>query len=200
MRRLAAVLAALVLGCVAVGAPATPITFKFTSTNMNGTLNGVPFSNQTMVMTLKGLTGNLINCGLGPMYAFDCSNYMGVLVGTFLIGGQSGNFSELLVFFHSDYALDLEVGESSGPWFSLQAPWTATYNMVSAFGPASAPSGMAFNAVGTSLGELDASGDGSTTTFQAILGSPLGVPEPGALGLFGLGLLGLAGFGLRRRH
>lgn len=203
MRRLAAVLAALVLGCVAVAARATPITFTITSTNMNGSVGSTEFNNATMTVTLQGDTTQLLaGCDGLNVYDVSCGAGTGILTGTFTVGSSSGNFADSLYLWVAPGSGETGIGTSGpGNFFQTAVPGAATWDAVSSFGPVSLPSySMTFGNWNTSLGVLSAGGDGSTTTFQAILGSPLGVPEPGALGLFGLGLLGLAGFGWRRRH
>lgn len=203
MRRIAGMLVAVLIALVAISAQATPITFTFTTTGMSGTLGGSTFSNQTLTVTTTADTANLLNCGNFIAYESPCDG-PGALTGAFTLGAWSGTFTDPLYVFKAsaDIGFGLTVeGTSSDrldPWF-LPAFF---YDMVSTYGPITSTGGsvpyMQFSGDGTSLGSLTTSG-GVATSFAAVLGSPVNAPEPGALGLFALGLLGLLGLALKRR-
>lgn len=192
-------LVAALFGLVAISAQATPITFTFTSTNMNGTLGATNFNNETLTVTVTADTSNLVNCGSYIGYEGGGGACFGSsLTGDFTVGSSSGTFTSLLYVFNNTVNNVLGFGIETDN-LDVTVPGGSTYDMVSAFGPAAASGvSMFFSSEGTSLGALTASGDGSTTTFQAAF-DQLSVPEPGELALFGLGLLGLMGLAIRRR-
>lgn len=205
MHRLAGLLLAALVGVIAIPAQATPITFTFSSTDMSGTLNGVAFSNQTLTVTLTADTANVLNCNpVAPFIVYDtgCGAAGPAIPASFTLGGQTGTFDQLFYEFNNTGSDGLGIG-IGGVETAYIAPFigASVYDMVSSFGPVSAAGGVSFNGTGTSLGALTANGgesSSSVTTFSAVLGA-IGVPEPGELGLFGLGLLGALGLGLRRR-
>ncbi len=183
-------LAEVLTAAVAQGAPAA---YTFTG-NVTGTLNGTPFSNATMVITVTGNTSNVIT-GSNGHYELDYA----ANTATFMINGVgSGTFSDSGSVDDNQQVFSGSVGlfDNSKDWLVLIEDATiggsalASYNLTTSIGPtaaqASNPSLSDFVNVPTSAGNLTISSE-SNITFQATVGAPavpvLVSPANGAAGV-----------------
>lgn len=185
------------LGSCVFQAQATPITFVFSASGVNGALDSTSFSDASLVVTIHADTSDII------AWSGDSVGSNTSLTGTFSLSGiGSGSFDDLLYVFNDQ--ADEVVGFGDDVHFDLVdilAPGMGldTYDMKSAFGPLAGsvdPGALSqFADVGTSLGSLTLT-SAREGTFQASAQS-VSVPEPSNLLMFALGLLGVA-FILRR--
>jgi hypothetical protein len=200
MKRLAflAVVACL-CGCALVGtgrAESITYTETFTATGTLTSPGGTvtPFTGAQVTITATADTGNsrhpvpgvfLVTAGSATIAGIGTGNFTDILT----VADNTG--SERLII--ADTNTSSEIVDTTSSAF-------ATYDLSTSIGPVSGPpnganNGSSFN---TSLGELQFTSFGSTSTFTATLASA--APEPASLTLLGIGAAGLAGYGWRKRR
>jgi hypothetical protein len=165
-------------------AHAAPITYTDTDT-ASGSLGGVAFVNQNVIVSLKGDTSNVVsNSGF-------ISNLIGI--GSITIGNAAPVlFTDSIEFFDNqgqgaagiaDQNLNASILDTFDSVFN-------TYNGTTAIGPTL---GLVFFNAGfgynTTAGLLSFISTGGNSTFTADLGPASSTPEPSTFALLGTGIL-----------
>jgi PEP-CTERM motif len=183
--------AAIVAGLAA----ASPITFTI-STSGSGTINGLTFTDGTIIFTAVTDTTNILN---GPETIGDTGNSTSSPQGTdtvTIVGLGSWTLSDPVAFFDDRTTgvvgfFDLRPGDVFVDLLDISGTPFSTYDLKSSLGPISDPLANGtgtFTNIPTSIGTLAFTGNSTNASFQAVTA---GVPEPGSLALMMLGALGL---------
>jgi hypothetical protein len=194
MHTLMVLITAVVLGAAsamigATPAVAVPITYTVTDT-ATGSLNGVAFSNASIVLTMNNNTTNVTNpsSGLFSIVGTITVSVNGAAPVTFtdttrvyiaqLAGGE--------VLGYEDLTQGVDILDTASAQFS-------TYDLSTAIGPITGSS-LAFNpgnSFPTSGGAFILNAAGNPTFTATIPAVPEPVPEPGSLAVFASALAGL---------
>jgi len=194
MKTLSALLTAAAL-TFSIAAHASPITFTFTATDADLTLGSSTYDGVNFSVTMSADTADVDTSKFGP----TTPGYDNLTATMSISGGPSVTFLAYVfnnqvtpaVGFGNDTTFDLFDLDASGVGLN-------TYGLTTAFGPISTSDIVALNQwtnLATSGGSMTVSSV-AEGTFEAT--TPSSVPEPGTLGLLGVGLLGLVLVSRRR--
>jgi PEP-CTERM motif len=194
MKTTTALLAAAGLS-LSIAAHASAITFVFSGTGADLTLGSSAYNDVNISVTLQANTSNLTE------YLGSIPDYENLVAAMSISGGPTVTFAGYVFVNQSNQLVGLGSNTPYQDVFDLNDPGVGlnTYGLTTAFGPISTSNVIGINQwsnLSTSGGSLTVSSV-EVGTFQAVTSSS--APEPGTLGLLGIGLAGIMLVALRRQ-